>query len=120
MKFLICIGGVEPSADTIRFGARIAKAFEANLSVLYVQPRLPHAVRPEIGLTREKLSEWEIEIPGVKVLRAARALLVEQGFVKTGPSGACARGTSSPRSTKKSNRTSMIWSSSAPARSATC
>jgi nucleotide-binding universal stress UspA family protein len=87
MKFLICIGGVEPSADTIRFGARIAKAFEANLSILYVQARVPHAVRPEIWLTREKLSEWEIEIPGVKVLRAARALLVEQGFVKTGPSG---------------------------------
>lgn len=87
MKFLICIGGVEPSVETIRFGARIASAFEANLSVLYVEEKAPHAVRPEIGLTREKLSEWEIELPGVKVLRAARQILVEQGFVKTGPGG---------------------------------
>jgi nucleotide-binding universal stress UspA family protein len=87
MKFQICIGGVELSAETLRFGARIAKAFEAHLSLLYVQERLPHAVRPEVGLTREKLSEWEIELPGVKVLVGARSLLLEEGLLKTGPSG---------------------------------
>jgi K+-sensing histidine kinase KdpD len=75
MKFLMCIGGVEPSAETIRFGGRIAKAFEADISVLYVQARAPHAVRKEIQLAREKLSEWEIELPGDKVLRAAYHIL---------------------------------------------
>ena len=87
MKFLICIGGVEPSAETIRFGGRIAKAFEADVSVLYVQPRVPHAVREELKLTREKLSEWEIDLPGVKVLRSAREILRQEGFVQTGRSG---------------------------------
>ena len=87
MKFLLCIGGVEPSVETIRFGARIARAFEADLSVLYVQPRVPHAVRQEMRLAREKLEEWEIELPGVKVLKAAQQILVEEGFVKTGPGG---------------------------------
>lgn len=87
MKFLLCIGGVEPSVETIRFGGRIAKAFEANISLLYVQPKLPHAVRTDLQLAREKLSEWEIELPGVKVLRSARQILLDEGLLKTGPSG---------------------------------
>jgi nucleotide-binding universal stress UspA family protein len=82
MKFLMCIGGVEPSAETVRFGGRIAKAFEADISVLYVQPKAPHAVRKEIQLAREKLSEWEIELPGVKVLRAAYRILSEEGVLR--------------------------------------
>ncbi len=87
MKFLMCIGGVEPSVDTIRFGGRMAKAFEADLSLLYVQPKVPHAVRQEIRLTREKLEEWEIELPGVRVLKAAQEIMLQEGFVKTGPTG---------------------------------
>jgi nucleotide-binding universal stress UspA family protein len=87
MRFLMCIGGVEPSAETIRFGGRIAKAFEADISVLYVQPRAPHAVRKEIQLAREKLSEWEIDLPGVRVLRAAYQILSEEGVLR--PSGSC-------------------------------
>jgi nucleotide-binding universal stress UspA family protein len=87
MKFLMCIGGVEPSVETIRFAARIAKAYEAHLSVLYVQEKVPQAVRPEVGLTREKLSEWEIELPGVKVLQGALSILQEEGFLKLGPTG---------------------------------
>ena len=83
MRFLICIGGVEPSVETIRFGAKIAKAFGADVSVLYVQPKIPHAVRTEVRLAREKLSEWEIELPGVKVLRGALEILRASGFVKT-------------------------------------
>src|SRR5512137_922047 len=90
MKFLMCIGGVEPSAETIRFGGRIAKAFEADISILYVQPRAPHAVRKEIQLAREKLSEWEIELPGVNVLRAAYRILSEEGVLRTSPRGEAA------------------------------
>jgi nucleotide-binding universal stress UspA family protein len=87
MKFLMCIGGVEASVETIRFGARIAKAFEADVSVVYVQPKAPHAVRQEVKMAQEKLSEWEIELPGVKVLRAARSILQEEGALKMDPSG---------------------------------
>jgi len=85
MKFLMCIGGVEPSAETIRFGGKIARAFEADISVLYVQPRAPHAVRKEIQLAQEKLSEWEIDPPGVKVLRAAYEILSEEGVLRPSP-----------------------------------
>ncbi len=86
MKFLMCIGGGEASAETIRFGGRIARAFEADISVLYVQPRIPHAVREEVRMAREKLSEWQIELPGVKVLRAAYAILTEEGVLRQVPS----------------------------------
>jgi nucleotide-binding universal stress UspA family protein len=91
MKFLMCIGGVEPSAETIRFGGRLARAFEADISVLYVQPRLPHAVREEIHLAREKLSEWQIELPSVKVLRAAHMILAEEGVLRGAPSAEVVR-----------------------------
>jgi nucleotide-binding universal stress UspA family protein len=87
MRFLVCIGGVEPSVETIRFGAKIAKAFRADVSVLYVQPKIPLAVRTEVRLAREKLSEWEIELPGVKVLRGALEILRGGGFVKTDTTG---------------------------------
>jgi nucleotide-binding universal stress UspA family protein len=91
MKLLMCIGGVEPSVETLRFGARIARALEADVSVLYVQPKVPLSVREEITLAREKLSEWEIELPGVRVLRAARDQLVREGLIKTTSTGEIAQ-----------------------------
>lgn len=87
MKFLMCVGGIEPSADTIRFGGLIARAFQADVSVLYVQPDVPQSVREEVRLAREKLSEWELELPGVRVLRGARDILVNEGFVEPTPAG---------------------------------
>jgi len=87
MKFLTCIGGGETSTETIRFGLMIAKAFNADVSLLYVQPHFPHAVRQEMKLAREKLSEWQIDLPGVEVLHAAQAILLEEQFLKTTDSG---------------------------------
>lgn len=87
MKFLMCVGGIEPSADTIRFGGLIAGAFKADVSVLYVQPKVPQSVREEVRLATEKLSEWELELPGVRVLRGARDILVNEGFVQPTPGG---------------------------------
>jgi nucleotide-binding universal stress UspA family protein len=79
----MCIGGVEASAETIRFGGRIARAFAADISLLYVQPRVPHAVRQEIRMASEKLSEWAIELPSVKILRAACDILAEEGILRS-------------------------------------
>ena len=83
MNFLICVGGGETSAETIRFGILFARAFGANVSILYVQPKFPHAIRQEMRLAQEKLSEWEIDLPGVEVLHSAQAILLEEGFLKT-------------------------------------
>jgi nucleotide-binding universal stress UspA family protein len=85
--FLICIGGEAFSEDTIRFGARCAAALEADISVLYVAPATPHAMRDETRLVREKLRQWEIDHPGVRVLRYAREVLASMGLVATDITG---------------------------------
>ena len=77
---LICVGSEEFSEDTIRFGARTAAALEADVSVLYVEPHAPRTFGAEIALARTKLREWEIDLPGVRVLRYARELLTELGL----------------------------------------
>ncbi|MFQ6618266.1 MAG: hypothetical protein ACE5QV_06210, partial [Fidelibacterota bacterium] len=82
MKFLICIGGEEFSKQTITFGGNMAEALNADISVLYVGTPPPRSVRNEMQLSREKLSEWEIDHPGVKVLRYARDVLMGMKIVK--------------------------------------
>lgn len=77
---LICIGAEEFSEDTIRFGARTAAALQADVSVLYVAPRVRRAFAQEVGLARTKLAEWEIDLPGVRVLRYAREVLAEMAL----------------------------------------
>lgn len=86
-KILIALAGGPRSADTCRFGGRIAKAVRADLSVLYVQPRTHHRVRHELRFAQRKLTEWEIELPGVRVLRQAREILLAMGLLRTDHSG---------------------------------
>ncbi|MFQ5808309.1 MAG: hypothetical protein ACE5JM_01715, partial [Armatimonadota bacterium] len=52
---LICIGGETFSEDTVRFGARTAEALEADISVLYVGPRVAHAFTQDVAMARTKL-----------------------------------------------------------------
>ncbi|MFQ6098599.1 MAG: universal stress protein [Armatimonadota bacterium] len=85
--FLICIGGEAFSEDTVRFGAKCAAALEADISVLYVAPPTPHSMQDEVRLVRQKLREWEIDHPGVRVLRYARELLAEMGIAATDLNG---------------------------------
>lgn len=86
-KILIALTGGPLSDDTSRFGGRIAKAVQADLSVLYVQPRSHHQVRQELRYAERKLAEWEIELPGVRVLRRAREVLLAMGLVRTDATG---------------------------------
>jgi len=74
------MGGEALSEDTIRFGARTAQALEADVSILYVGPRVSHSFTQDVAMARSKLSEWEIELPGVRVLRYAREMIAEMGL----------------------------------------
>lgn len=82
-NILIALAGGPESDDTCRFGGRIAKAVQADLSVLYVQPRTHHRVRHELRFAHRKLAEWEIELPGIRVLRQAREILRAMGLLRT-------------------------------------
>lgn len=87
MKIMICMGGEEFSSGTVRYGGRIAKAFQADVSVLYVESNVPYFMRHEVQLSRQKLSEWSIEIPAMRLLRLAREVLKEMGLMRVLPSG---------------------------------
>ena len=84
---MICMGGEVFSGSTIRFGGRIAKAFQADVSVLYVESSVPYFMRNEMQLYRQKLTEWSIELPAMRLLKMAHATLMEMALVNILPSG---------------------------------
>jgi len=84
---MICMGGEVFSGGTIRFGGRIAKAFQADVSVLYVENSIPYFLRNEVQLSRQKLSEWSIEAPAIRLLKMARDVLQEMALIRVLSSG---------------------------------
>jgi nucleotide-binding universal stress UspA family protein len=87
MKIMICMGGEIFSGGTIRFGGRIARAFQADVSVLYVENSVSYFLRHEVQLSRQKLSEWSIEMPAMRLLKMAREVLLEMGLIRVLDSG---------------------------------
>ncbi len=87
MKFLLCIGGGEMSRNTIIEGGKIAAAFNADLSVLYVGEKHATNMASAVNLSRMKLSEWKIELPGVKVLEYAELVLNDQNLLEVDDTG---------------------------------
>lgn len=87
MKFLLCIGGGEMSHDTIATGGKIAAAFHSDLSVLYVEAKKAGSMTGFLDMSRMKLSEWEIELPGVKVLQYAEQVLKDMNLLEVDESG---------------------------------
>jgi len=82
MHFLICISGGEQARRTLTEGVKIAQSFHADLGVLYVDTHQRMAFSNSIAASRKKLSEWELEHPGVKRLRFAREILREMGVIR--------------------------------------
>ena len=56
MKLLLCIGGSEVSRDTIIAGGKIAAAFNADLSVMYVGEKHATHMTSAVDMSRMKLS----------------------------------------------------------------
>ena len=87
LGFLVCVGGGPESRQTLTFAVRVVKALGGEVTVLYVAPPLPHSIREEVLLSQQKLAEWEMELPGMDVLRYARELLREAGVLRLEPTG---------------------------------
>ena len=87
MKLLLCIGGGEMSRDTIIAGGKIAAAFNTDLSVLYVGEKHATHMTSAVNMSRMKLSEWKIELPGVKVLEYAEMVLHELNLLEVDDTG---------------------------------
>lgn len=91
MEFLICIGGGPPAMKTLENGVQIARSFGADIAVMYVDQHHRMAFSNSVAFGRQKLSEWELEHPGVKILREAREKLVEIGVIRQTESGLAER-----------------------------
>ncbi len=87
MKLLLCIAGGERSRDTIIAGGKIAAAFNTDLSVLYVGEKQPTNMTSAVNMSRMKLSEWKIELPGVKVLEYAEMVLNDLNMLEIDDTG---------------------------------
>ena len=75
------------SRGTIVTGGRVAAAFDADLSVLYVGKKQASAMTSTMNMSRMKLSEWEIELPGVKVLEYAELVLSDMDLLQVNEAG---------------------------------
>lgn len=87
MKILMCTDGSSFAEDAIRFSGRIASAMGWDVSVLYVRPKASSEHRIYLTTARKKLTEWDLDIPGISYLKRAKEILVETGVTNTFPAG---------------------------------
>lgn len=87
MKILICTDGEEFAEAALTFGGKFARELKADVSVLYVRPKGPTMDRIHLTTARKKLSEWDLDIPGVSILKRAQEILTRLGITKILPSG---------------------------------
>ena len=71
MKFLLAISGTEYSGPTLKLGAQIAEAFNAELNIVYVGPKTKSFQEGPLDLARTSMSHWNIHHPGIEVLQWA-------------------------------------------------
>jgi nucleotide-binding universal stress UspA family protein len=81
MRFLIAVRSTTYSERTLQIGSQIANAFSADLSVVYVGDRPPELLSGGVRLARDALLNWEINHPGVEVLRWAYRRLQDWEFI---------------------------------------
>lgn len=78
----MCTDGEEEAEAAIRFGGRLAKEMNADVSVLHVRRPVSSSERVQLTATRKKLSSWDLDIPGVDYLTRAREILDEVGLTQ--------------------------------------
>ena len=87
MNILMCTDGEEYAELAIRFGGRLAKGLNADVSILHVRPTVSSADRVQLMATRKRLGEWDLDIPGVDHLKRAKDILTQVGLTKTVTAG---------------------------------
>ncbi|MCH8327823.1 MAG: universal stress protein [Candidatus Marinimicrobia bacterium] len=81
MQFLVAIRSTVYSARTLELATSLAKGFKADLSVLYVGDRPRELVSEGVNLSRDAMLNWQINHPGVDVLRWAYEAMQKSGFI---------------------------------------
>lgn len=85
-RILACMDGSESSMLTIRFAARLAATEDCDIIVMFVRPidQGLHSGGLQVRLARQNMMEAGFELPGVKHLKEALAILKEEGVDVTG------------------------------------
>jgi len=81
-KILVPIAYFEACRRALEFGGRLAKAAQADLTVLHVQRSGVRSLPLGIGAIREKLAEWGLETGPFRLLRQAEESLIGLGVIK--------------------------------------
>jgi len=87
MTILVCYDGGEEARKALGCVANLLAATPANLTVLFVRPKAPSGFQEMVAMAREKIVDWELDLPGLVVLRQAEALLAERGQVEEDDEG---------------------------------
>lgn len=87
MTILVCYDGGEEARKALGCVANLLAATPANLTVLFVRPKAPSGFQEMVAMAREKIVDWELDLPGLVVLRQAEELLVERGQVEEDDEG---------------------------------
>ena len=83
MKFLIAIGSKEFSETTLELGMRVARAFKASVTIVYVGEKISAFSTSEVLMAQENLENWELDRQGVDVLEWAYNYLVENDYIRS-------------------------------------
>lgn len=82
MQTLVCIGGVEESLPTLLFGTWFATKISTEITLLYIEQEAALAFRKETEVALEKLMEWDLDLPAIRVMRMAMKRLDEVNLLK--------------------------------------
>ena len=87
MNVLVCYDGSDEARAALRCVGELAAAKPVNVTVLFVRPKAPSGYTEMVDLAREKIVDWELDLPGLVVLREAEEMLVKEGEVEEGEGG---------------------------------
>jgi nucleotide-binding universal stress UspA family protein len=82
MKTMVCIGGVHDSLPTLQFGTWFATKIATEIVLLYVERESSLTFKKETEIAFEKLLEWNLDLPAVRILRVAIKRLEEVHLLK--------------------------------------
>jgi nucleotide-binding universal stress UspA family protein len=80
-RALACIDGSEESLITVRFAARLAVQDDCDIIIVHVRPidQGLHSGGLQVRLARQNMMDAGFELPGVRYLKRAIAVLKEEG-----------------------------------------
>ncbi|MFQ5597680.1 MAG: universal stress protein [Nitrospiria bacterium] len=81
----MCTDGEEYAEAAIRFGGKLAKEMNADVSILHIRPPVSASNRVQLTTARKKLGEWNFDIPGVEFLLRAKEILADIGLTRSKP-----------------------------------